>query len=110
MEEFEKLVAESFHSELIPAEAAVENDDGEAASRQSTWIREKRPQKKLMSCRAKQRLKPRGHIPIRNTLSVPQLHPKNSHCRQKAFASWLLNAYKKSSLPPAWLLVEKPNN
>ena len=35
MEEFEKLVAESFHSELIPAEAAAENDDGEAPSRQS---------------------------------------------------------------------------
>ena len=35
MEEFEKLVTESFHSELIPAEAAAENDDGEAPSRQS---------------------------------------------------------------------------
>jgi segregation and condensation protein B len=35
MEEFEKLVAESFQSELIPAEAAAENDDGEALSRQS---------------------------------------------------------------------------
>jgi segregation and condensation protein B len=35
MEEFEKLVAESFQSELIPAEAAAEQDDGEARSRQS---------------------------------------------------------------------------
>jgi segregation and condensation protein B len=35
MEEFEKLVAESFQSELIPAEAAAENDDREAPSRQS---------------------------------------------------------------------------
>src|SRR5712664_3672836 len=35
MEEFEKLVAESFHSELTPAEAAAEKDDGEAPSRQS---------------------------------------------------------------------------
>jgi segregation and condensation protein B len=35
MEEFEKLVAESFHSELTPAEAAVEKEDGEARSRQS---------------------------------------------------------------------------
>src|ERR1700680_31074 len=35
MEEFEKLVAESFQSELIPAEAAAEKDDGEAPSRQS---------------------------------------------------------------------------
>src|SRR6266478_8487964 len=35
MEEFEKLVAESFHSQLIPAEATAENDDGEAPSRQS---------------------------------------------------------------------------
>src|SRR6267143_5570624 len=35
MEEFEKLVAESFHSELITAEATAENDDGEAPSRQS---------------------------------------------------------------------------
>src|SRR6202022_1864941 len=29
MEEFEKLVAESFQSELIPAEAAAQKDDGE---------------------------------------------------------------------------------
>ena len=35
MEEFEKLVAESFQSELIPAEAAAEKDDGEAPSRPS---------------------------------------------------------------------------
>jgi segregation and condensation protein B len=35
MEEFEKLVAESFQSELIPAEAAAEKDDGEAPSHQS---------------------------------------------------------------------------
>jgi segregation and condensation protein B len=35
MEEFEKLVAESFQSELIPAEAAAQKDDGEAPSRQS---------------------------------------------------------------------------
>src|SRR3979490_284367 len=35
MEEFEKLVAESFHSELIPAETATEKDDGETPSRQS---------------------------------------------------------------------------
>jgi len=35
MEEFEKLVAESFQSELIPAEAAAPKDDGEAPSRQS---------------------------------------------------------------------------
>ena len=35
MEEFEKLVAESFQSELIPAEAAAENHDGEAPSPQS---------------------------------------------------------------------------
>jgi segregation and condensation protein B len=35
MEEFEKLVAESFQSELIPAEAAAQKDDGEAPARQS---------------------------------------------------------------------------
>jgi segregation and condensation protein B len=35
MEEFEKLVAESFQAELIPAEAAAEKDDGETPSRQS---------------------------------------------------------------------------
>lgn len=35
MEEFEKLVSESFQSELIPAEAAAEKDDGEAPSPQS---------------------------------------------------------------------------
>jgi segregation and condensation protein B len=35
MEEFEKLVAESFQSELIPAEAAAEKDDGETPSRRS---------------------------------------------------------------------------
>src|ERR1700681_2792414 len=35
MEEFEKLVSESFQSELIPAEAAAEKDDGEAPSGQS---------------------------------------------------------------------------
>src|SRR5467141_2859502 len=35
MEEFEKLVAESFQSELIPAEATAENDNREAPSRQS---------------------------------------------------------------------------
>jgi segregation and condensation protein B len=35
MEEFEKLVAESFQSELIPAETATEKDDGEMPSRQS---------------------------------------------------------------------------
>jgi segregation and condensation protein B len=35
MEEFEKLVAESFQSELIPTEAAARKDDGEAPSRQS---------------------------------------------------------------------------
>src|SRR5258707_2501218 len=35
MEEFEKLVAESFQSELIPAEAAAQKDDGGAPSRQS---------------------------------------------------------------------------
>ena len=35
MEEFEKLAAESFHSELTPAEAAAEKQDGEARSRQS---------------------------------------------------------------------------
>src|SRR6195256_5585911 len=38
MEEFEKLVAESFHSELTPAEAAAEKDDGEARSRQSDLV------------------------------------------------------------------------
>jgi len=35
MEEFEKLVAESFQSELIPAETATEKEDGETPSRQS---------------------------------------------------------------------------
>src|SRR5580704_16053393 len=35
MEEFEKLVAESFQSELIPAEAAAQKSDGEAPPRQS---------------------------------------------------------------------------
>src|ERR1700736_5762408 len=35
MEEFEKLVAESFQSELIPAESATEKDDSEIPSRQS---------------------------------------------------------------------------
>src|SRR4030081_3242779 len=35
MEEFEKLVAESFQSELIPAESATEKDDSETPSRQS---------------------------------------------------------------------------
>src|SRR6202521_5419914 len=35
MEEFEKLVAESFHSEMTPAEAAAQKEDGEARSRQS---------------------------------------------------------------------------
>ena len=35
MEEFEKLVAESFQSELIPAESVTEKDDSETPSRQS---------------------------------------------------------------------------